>query len=94
MFPNIDNERGTEAVPSLLDSRSLYNPSTEFILEGLEICLLNNASRIDNIHILQTNRAETGTSKSCPYSDIVISDHGKIINQKRVTKFQACFQYG
>ena len=34
MFPNIDKERGMEAVRSLLDSRFSQNPSTECIMEG------------------------------------------------------------
>ena len=48
MFPNIDNERGMGAVPSLLDSRSSKNLSIECIMEVLEICLLNNDSRFTN----------------------------------------------
>ena len=48
IFPNIDNERGMEAVRSLLDSRSLKNPSTECIMQGLEICWLSNNSRFTN----------------------------------------------
>ena len=54
MFLNIDNEKGMESVRSLLDSRSSRNPSTECIMEGLEICLLNNNSCFANIHLLQT----------------------------------------
>ena len=42
-FPNINNERGMEAVSSLLDSRSSKNASAECIMEGFEICLLNNS---------------------------------------------------
>ena len=59
MFPNIDNKKQMEAAHSLLDSRSLQSPSTECILEGLEICLLNNNSHFANIHLLQTNGTAT-----------------------------------
>ena len=51
-FPNIDNERGMEAVSSLLDSRSLKHASAECIMEGFEICLLNNSLRFADIYLL------------------------------------------
>ena len=50
MFPNIENERGIEAVRSVLDSRSLKNSSTECIMEGTDICLLHNNLRFANIN--------------------------------------------
>ena len=83
MFPNTDNVRGMEAVRQLLDSRSSKNPSTEWIMEGLEICLLNNYSRFANIDV----------PNSCSYSDIAISDLDKIIHEKRATQFQECFYF-
>ena len=90
MFPNIDNERGMEAVRSLLDSRS----SKKFIImDRLEFCLLNNNSRFANILLLQTNGTTTGAPNPCSYSDIAISHLDKIINEKRATQFQECF-YG
>ena len=39
IFCNINNERAMETVPSLLDTRSLKNPSAECIMEELKICL-------------------------------------------------------
>ena len=93
MFPNIDNERGMEAVPSLLDSRSAKSPSTECIMEGLGICLLHNNSRFVNIHLLLTNVIATGVPNSCSYSDIAISHLDKIISEKRATQFQECFNF-
>ena len=83
MFPNIDNKKRMEAAHSLLDSRSLQSPSIECIMEGLEICLLNNNSHFANIHLLQTNGTATGAPNSCLYSDIEISHLDKIINEKR-----------
>ena len=44
---DIDSEREMEAVRSLLDSRSLKNPSTECVKEGLKTCFLN----ISSIHL-------------------------------------------
>ena len=90
MFPNIDNERGMEAVRSLLDSRS----SKKFIImDRLEFCFLNNNSRFANIHLLQTTGTTTGAPNPCSYSDIAISHLDKIINEMRATQFQECF-YG
>ena len=83
-----------EAVRSLLDSRSSQNPSTECIMEGLEICLLNTNSRFANIHLLQTNGTATGAPNSFSYSDIAISHLDKINNEKRATQFQECFYFG
>ena len=53
MFPITDNERGMEAVRSLLDSRYAKSPSTKCIMETFEICLLRNYSRFANIYLLQ-----------------------------------------
>ena len=94
MFPNIDNQRGMEAVHSLLDSRSSQNPSTEYIMEGLKIYFLNNNSSFANIHQLQPNGTATGAPNSCYYSDIAISYLDKIISEKTATKFQECFYFG
>ena len=61
MFPNINSEKGMEAVGSLLDSRSSKNPLIECIMVGLEICLIHNNSSFANIHLLQTNGTATGS---------------------------------
>ena len=69
MFSNIDNEREMEAVRSLLDSRSSKSPSNKCMMEGLEICLLNNNSRFANIHLQQTNDTATGALFLFRYSN-------------------------
>ena len=91
MFPNIDTETEMEAIGSLLNSRSLKNLSSELIMEGLEICLLNNNSRFANMHLLQINGTATGVRNSCSCSAIAISHLDKIINEKRASQFQECF---
>ena len=73
MFPSIDNERGIEAVKSLLNSRTINNPSTECIIEGLKLCLYNNNSVFANEHLLQTNGTATGAPNSCSYADIAVA---------------------
>ena len=42
MFSNIDNNLGISAVRKSLDSRSVKFPSTECIVETIEICLQTN----------------------------------------------------
>ena len=42
MFPSIDSNTRAVAVKSALDSRTNLSPSTECIIEILEICLTNN----------------------------------------------------
>ena len=94
MFPNIGNQRGMEAVHSLLDSRSSQNPSPECIMEGLKIYFLNSNSSFANIHQLQPNGTATGAPNSCYYSDIAISYLDKIISEKAATQLQECFYFG
>ena len=91
MFPNINSERGVEAVHPLLDPRYLKNPSTKCIMEGREICLLNNNSRFAKIPLPQTNCTVNGAPNSSSYSDIAIINLDKFINEKRATQFQYAF---
>ena len=93
MFRNVDKKWGMEAVRTLLYSRSAKTPSTECIMERLEICLLQNNSRFANIHLLQANSTAAGAPNSCSYSDIAISHLDKIINEKRARQFQECFNF-
>ena len=51
--------------------------------------LLNNNSRFADI--LEINGTATGAPKFCSYSDIIISQLDKIVNEKRASKFQEPF---
>ena len=64
------------------------------MVEGLQICLLHNNSRLANIHLLQTNGTVTGAPNSCSYSDVAISHLNKVINEKRATQFQEFLNFG
>ena len=55
MFPSIDNSRGVAAVKSALDSRTNLSPSTECIIEILEICLTNNNLTFACQNVIQAN---------------------------------------
>ena len=72
MFPSIDNVKGMKAVRSALDSRSELKPSTDCIMEGLEICLYNNNSIFAGENLLQTNGTATGAPNSCSYADLAV----------------------
>ena len=72
MFPSIDNKKGIDAVRSALISRELLEPSTECIIEGLEICLFNNNSTFAGDHLLQINRTATGDPNSFSYADLAV----------------------
>ena len=69
MFPSIDNQTGIRIVREALDKRPVKLPSTECIIEGLEICLYNNNSTFANLNLLQTNGTATGAPNSCSYAD-------------------------
>ena len=94
MFPSIDNIKGMEAVKMALDSRLSKVPTTDCIMEGLEICLFNNNSKFADDNLLQTNGTATGAPNSCSYSDLAIYRLDKIINIEISRNFIECIFYG
>ena len=82
IFSNIDNIKGVEAVKLALQNRPSQKPSTECIIEGLEI------------YLLQTNGTATGASNSCSYSHLAIHRLEKLINNKRINNLGELFFYG
>ena len=48
-----------------LDSRINLSPSTECIIEALEICLINNNSTFAGLNLIQTNGIAMGAANSC-----------------------------
>ena len=53
MFPNIDNNLGISAVRKVLDSRAVKFPSTECIVEAIEICLKTNNCQFSGKNFVQ-----------------------------------------
>lgn len=49
------------------------SPSTQCIIEGLEICLYNNNSTFADLNLLQTNGTATGAPNSCSYADLAVT---------------------
>ena len=70
MYPCIDNVRGIAAVTSFLNIQETKLPSTEYIIEGLNICLYHNHSIFAALNLLQTNGTATGVPNLWSYADI------------------------
>ena len=82
MFPSIHNVKGMDAVRLALNTRDSNKPSTECVLEGLEICLYNNDSIFDRNHLLQTNGTATGAL------NIAINRFDQLIEQEQAHNFK------
>ena len=67
MFPITDNNRGVTAVKSAFDLRSNLYPSTDCIIEVLQIRLTNNNSTLAGQNLIQTNGTAIRAANSCSY---------------------------
>ena len=73
MFPSTDNETGMKAVKKVLHGRESKNPTIEYILEPLRICLECNNSVFNNKNFIQTDGTAQGSHMSCSYSDTAMA---------------------
>ena len=94
MFPNIDNERGLRTLRTAYDKRKTLKPSTQCLIEALQICLYSNNSTFNNKHLLQTNGTATGAPNSCSYSDLAMQPIDDAIFRERDTNFVELLYYG
>ena len=74
MFPNIDNELGLGALSRALDTREQLLPSTDCILEAVEICLKSNHSVFNKKFYLQIHGTAMGPKNACSYADIAMGE--------------------
>ncbi|XP_068756472.1 uncharacterized protein [Montipora capricornis] len=74
MFPNIDNELGLGVVSRALDTREQLLPSTDCILEAVEICLKSNHSVFNEKFYLQVHGTAMGPKNACSYADIAMGE--------------------
>ena len=72
MFPNIDNNLGISAVRKALDSRSVKFPSTECIVEAIEICLQTNNCQFSGKNFVQKHGTAMGPKNACSYADLAM----------------------
>ena len=87
IFPSIDNAKGMDAVRLALTTRDSNKPSTECVLEWLQLRLYNNNSVFDKSHLLQTNETTIGALNSFSYSDIAINRLDRLIEQEQTNNF-------
>ena len=72
MFPNIDNNLGISAVRKALDSRLVKFPSTNCIVEAIEICLQTNNCQFSGINFVQKHGTAMGPKNACSYADLAM----------------------
>ena len=77
MFPNIDNKLGLSAVEDALETRDSKFPSTECILEAVEICLKHNNCQFYNNNFLQIHGTAMGPKNACSYADLAMGEIDK-----------------
>ena len=94
MFPNIDNNKGIEAVRIASEKRENKTPSTKCIVEALEICLYRNNSIFKDQNLLQINGTATGAPNSCSYSDLAIYPLDEKIILAKQNEFSDLFYFG
>ena len=71
MYPSIHNALGMEACRKALDNREKLKPSTDSIMEAVELILENNNSTFNGKHYLQIDGTAMGPKNACSYADIV-----------------------
>ena len=94
MYPNINNKQEMKAVRSSFDSITLRSPSTQCIMKGFDICLLNINLHFADMQLLVTDETVNRTPNSSSCLDTGISCLDGIINGKRATHFQEYFCFG
>ena len=70
MYPNITNELGLTACRELLEKREVQEPSTECIMEAIQITLEENIARFNNLVVKQCDGTAMGPHHACSYADI------------------------
>ena len=94
MFPSIDNEMGIDAIRKILNTREKKSPSTDCIVEALEVCLKYNNSIFDGKHLIQTNGTAMGAANSCSYADIAVGVIDDVIISASESDFKESLFFG
>ena len=72
MFPYIDNDIGISAVRRALNSRSVNIPSTDCLVEAVEICLRVNNCQFSGQDFVQNHGTAKGPKNACSYADLAM----------------------
>ena len=94
MYPSIDNKRGVEVIRNLLNSRTTLKPSTDCVIEALEICLTSLNSKFAKQNLLQSNGTATGAPNSCSYADLAVSPIGEKVLSASENTFREILYFG
>ena len=63
---------GISAVRKALDSRLVKFPSTNCIVEAIEICLQTNNCQFSGINFVQKHGTAMGPQNACSYADLAM----------------------
>ena len=69
-------------------------PSTEYIIEGLNICLYHNHSIFAALNLLQTNGTATGAPNLWSYADIAVGSIDNAVLGQKATSFDDLVYFG
>ena len=94
MYPSIDNDRGIAAVMNALETRAYKSPSTNCIIEGIQICLKCSNSRFGSQNLLQLKRTASGAPNSYSYADLAVFDIDMNVLQAKRNTFQEMRYFG
>ena len=94
MYPSIDNDRDIAAIRNALETMAYKSPSTDCIIEFLEICLKCNNSRFVSKNLFQLNGTATGAPNSCSYADLAVFDIDNSVLQAKINTFQEMRHFG
>ena len=94
IYPNIDNDRSTAAVKNALETRTYKTPSTNCMIEGLEICLKHNNAKFGSHYLFQLNGAVTGAPNSCSCADLAAFNIDKNVLQAKRNSYQEIRYFG
>ena len=83
-----------EVIRNLLNSRTTLKPSTDCVIEALEICLTCNNSKFAKQNLLQSNGTATGAPNSCSYADLAVSPIGEKVLSASENTFRETLYFG
>ena len=69
MYPNITNELGLAACRLLLDKREILEPSTDCIMDAIQITLEENIAQFGDVVVKQCDGTAMGPHHACSYAD-------------------------
>ena len=86
MYLSIDKGRGIAAVRNALETKACNTPSTDYIVEGLEICLKRSNTRFGSQSLQEIGVPQQVYLNSCSYADLAVFDIEKnVLQAKRNT---------